>query len=297
MTRLLKIQGVIFAILSLCVIFGWSHFDTVSDQTQIIVSSIMILFLGVPHGALDVILAEKSFSIKNYLDWTSFLLQYCFLAAIIVVIAFYFPFIFLIGFLMISVFHFSTDLPTDVPFISRLLYGGGIIFVPSIYYSEDMVRLFGLLSGPHVAEVVIHPIISVSILWFVLLLCAAIYQFKSNFNVAIEIFSVALLALLVPPLVSFTLYFCFMHSIRHIFMSVQITKQFTVTYHVKMVALPMAAVFFACLISWFLLKDQSIDQKIIQIVFLGLAALTVPHMVIIERMKWNCRVRGNTNDV
>jgi hypothetical protein len=75
--------------------------------------------------------------------------------------------------------------------------------------------------------------------------------------------------------------------------SVQITKQFTLAYHVKMVALPMVAVFFACLISWLLLKDQSIDQKIIQIVFLGLAALTVPHMVIIERMKWNYRVRGN----
>jgi Brp/Blh family beta-carotene 15,15'-monooxygenase len=109
--------------------------------------------------------------------------------------------------------------------------------------------------------------------------------------------AVAVLALLVPPLVSFTLYFCFMHSVRHIFRSVQITKQFSVAYHVKMVVLPMAGVFFAVLISWFLLKDQSIDQRIIQIVFLGLAALTVPHMVIIERMKWDSRVRGDMNNV
>ena len=131
----------------------------------------------------------------------------------------------------------------------------------------------------------------------VLLVGAALYQFKSDVYVAVEMLAVAVLALLVPPLVSFTLYFCFMHSVRHIFRSVQITKQFSAAYHVKMVVLPMAGVFFAVLISWFLLKDQSIDQRIIQIVFLGLAALTVPHMVIIERMKWDSRVRGDMSNV
>lgn len=297
MTRFLKIQGVIFAVLALCVVLGWSQVQTVSDQTQIIIASILILFLGVPHGALDAVLAEKSFNIKGYLDWALFLVQYCLLAALIVVIAFYLPLVFLVGFLVISVFHFSTDLTPNVPFISRLLYGGAIIFVSAVYYSDEMVRLFGLLSGPDVAETIIYPIKSVAVPWLVLLVGAALHQFKSDIHVAVEMLAVAVLALLVPPLVSFTLYFCFMHSVRHIFRSVQITKQFDAAYHVKMVVLPMAGVFFAVLISWFLLKDQSIDQRIIQIVFLGLAALTVPHMVIIERMKWDSRVRGDLNDV
>ena len=297
MTRFLKIQGIVFAFLTLCVVLGWSQVQTVSDQTQIIVASILILFLGVPHGALDAVLAEKSFNIKGYLNWALFLVQYCLLAALIVVIAVYLPLVFLVGFLVISVFHFSTDLTPNVPFVSRLLYGGAIIFISAVYYSDEMVRLFGLLSGPDVAETIIYPIKSVAVPWLVLLVGAALYQFKSDVYVAVEMLAVAVLALLVPPLVSFTLYFCFMHSVRHIFRSVQITKQFSVAYHVKMVVLPMAGVFFAVLISWFLLKDQSIDQRIIQIVFLGLAALTVPHMVIIERMKWDSRVRGDMSNV
>ena len=146
----------------------------------------------------------------------------------LVVIAFYMPLVFLTGFLVISVFHFSTDLSPNVPFISRLLYGGAIIFVPSIYHSDEMVRLFGLLSGPDAAEVIITPITTVSVPWLVLLGGAALYQVKSDIHVAIEMLAVALLALLVPPLVSFTLYFCFMHSVRHIFRSVQITKQFKI---------------------------------------------------------------------
>ena len=173
MTRFLKIQGIVFAFLTLCVVLGWSQVQTVSDQTQVIIASILILFLGVPHGALDAVLAEKSFNIKGYLNWALFLVQYCLLAALIVVIAFYLPLVFLVGFLVISVFHFSTDLTPNVPFVSRLLYGGAIIFVSAVYYSDEMVRLFGLLSGPDVAETIIYPIKSVAVPWLVLLVGAA----------------------------------------------------------------------------------------------------------------------------
>ncbi|MFK0731210.1 MAG: Brp/Blh family beta-carotene 15,15'-dioxygenase [Gloeotrichia echinulata HAB0833] len=285
MTKVLKIQGIIFAILSLLTVASWSHPPTVSDQSQIIITSILILILGVPHGALDAILAEKALNIKGILGWTVFLVEYCALAGIIVMVAYYVPFVFLAGFLVISVFHFSTDPAPSVPFVSRILYGGGIIFVPAIYYSDEMSRLFALLSGENAAAMIMDPIKLLSVPWFLLLIGAAACQLKADIYAAVEIVAVSILALLVPPLVSFTVYFCFMHSIRHILRSVKITGDYNAIYHVKMIGLPMGGVILTVFVSWFLLKDEPLDQRVIQIAFLGLAALTVPHMVIIERVK------------
>ena len=285
MTKVLKIQGVIFAIVSLLTVVSWSHPLTVSDQSQIIITSILILILGVPHGALDAILAEKTLNIKGILGWTVFLVEYCALAGIIVVVAYSVPFVFLAGFLLISAFHFSTDPAPTVPFVSRILYGGAIIFVPAIYYADEMSRLFALLSGESAAEMIMYPIKLLSVPWFLLLIGAAAHQLKANVYAAVEIVALSILALLVPPLVSFTVYFCFMHSMRHILRSVKINSEYNAMYHVKMIGLPMCGVILTVFVSWFLLKDEPLDQRVIQIAFLGLAALTVPHMVIIERVK------------
>ena len=296
MIKLLKIQGMLFSIISLSTILIWPHLQVINLQSQIVIGSIMILFLGVPHGALDAVLAEKTLNIKSIFDWIFFLLEYCTLAIIIVIISLYLPLIFVIGFLIISIYHFSTDLSLNVPFISRLLYGGAIIFISSINYSDDIILLFSMLSGSDVAELIHYPIKFLSIPWLILLICVAIYQTATDINEAIIIIVLGILSLLVPPLISFTIYFCFMHSLRHIIQSVQITKKFNLKYHIKMIILPMSGVLISTLICRLLLKNQSVDEKIIKIVFLGLAALTVPHMIIVEKVRLKLKHQDGLND-
>jgi hypothetical protein len=63
-----------------------------------------------------------------------------------------------------------------------------------------------------------------------------------------------------------------------------------------MIILPMSGVLISTLICWLLLKNQSVDEKIIKIVFLGLAALTVPHMIIVEKVRLKLKHQDGLND-
>ena len=49
--------------------------------------------------------------------------------------------------------------------------------------------------------------------------------------------------------------------------------------------LPMVGVALASAAAWYFFKDNPLDARVVQIVYVGLAALTVPHMVLVERVR------------
>ena len=87
------------------------------------------------------------------------------------------------------------------------------------------------------------------------------------------------------PLVSFTIYFCFLHSIRHsISLAHEIDKNnFKNGFKVfiqKALPLTLLTVFF-CLISLYLLNNSyDFNDSILKIIFIGLASLTFPHILL-----------------
>jgi Brp/Blh family beta-carotene 15,15'-monooxygenase len=95
---------------------------------------------------------------------------------------------------------------------------------------------------------------------------------------------VVLLALVLPPLVYFVAYFCFLHSPRHLIEAARLVGIGS-PEQVIVRALPITCVtVIGAMIAVYLLPSMPLSTATIQVVFIGLAALTVPHMLLVERI-------------
>ena len=97
--------------------------------------------------------------------------------------------------------------------------------------------------------------------------------------VAAELAVLALSAVVLPPLVFFLLYFCSLHSPRHLIDTVQGMNPATAAATaagLTLVTVGLGALFFV------LSPSTQVDERLLQITFIGLAILTVPHMILIE---------------
>jgi Brp/Blh family beta-carotene 15,15'-monooxygenase len=91
------------------------------------------------------------------------------------------------------------------------------------------------------------------------------------------------IALILPPLVSFSVYFCLWHSRGHI-----VRLWHNLQQNQRLATVQEAIVY--TLLSWisavlfFFYLSGSISDIILQITFIGLAALTWPHMILVDYM-------------
>lgn len=192
---------------------------------------------------------------------------------------------FLIGFLLISMLHFSGDPTAGTPWMARALYGGAIIVLPTLLYAGEITRLFALLVGIDSASLVTPFLRLLAWPWLIIFVLAAIQRLTKDWLTALEMGAVALLAVLAPPLISFTVFFCAMHSARHILRTINYSGNSSLGLILGAMSLPMLGVLLASATAWHFLDGMPINGAIIQLVFVGLAALTVPHMALVERVR------------
>ncbi len=248
---------------------------------QIVVMSVLVALLGLPHGALDPLVVLRS---RLYRGWPSlvlFLIAYTALSALVVGLWLLAPVASLVGFLMVSAAHFGGDWNTGRPAAIRVLTGVALLSLPAFRDAEHVAQLYSILSGPGARVVAMWQAEAGPILLICLLVAAAIAS-RTRLHESVELVVVATLALTTPPLVFFTLYFCLLHSARHL------REGFAMERAALRRPAARALVGGATLLPMFiavglLIGDTSdvLDDRLLQIVFIGLAALTVPHMVVV----------------
>ncbi|KAB2638771.1 MAG: ATP-binding protein [Verrucomicrobia bacterium] len=289
----LRIQGLAFSVLAIAsAIFAEVWGGSFSDQSGLILLATLILLLGVPHGALDTIFAYKLYDLRKLADWILFTLIYLLLAALVVAIWWWAPMVFLILFLLISAAHFSGDPEQGTPLLTRILYGGSILVLPALLHSGEMGRLFGFLVGTNPAASLMPWITLLAWIWLPCAVLSVILLAWSNGLGALEIGAVLVLSVVAPPLLAFTLFFCGMHSARHILRTIDYSGNFSRSLLAISAFLPMIGVLVISVGAWEFLKEKSLDERIVQIVFVGLAALTVPHMALVERVRLSGWIKG-----
>jgi Brp/Blh family beta-carotene 15,15'-monooxygenase len=278
-------QGLIFACAAVLTAAAAGTLGRCPPQLELIVLASLILVLGVPHGAMDTLFARRLYGLRTAWDWIRFTMAYLLLAGLVVAAWAWTPTAFLAGFLLISAAHFSGDPADGTPWVSRIFYGGAVLVLPVWRHQEEMSVLFGQLVGPEAAGAVMPVLGWLFWPWSAGLFIAICERWRSDRLTAFEFAAVGVLACVAPPLLAFTLFFCGMHGARHILRSFRYSGSDSWRFVGLAALLPMLGVGLASAGAWHFLKDAPLDARVVQIVFVGLAALTVPHMALVERVR------------
>ena len=287
-------QGWVFAGVACAAAAASGLLGRFPPQLELIVLAALILVLGVPHGAMDTLFAQRLHGLRTAWDWARFTVAYLGLAGLVVAAWAWAPTAFLAGFLLISVAHFSGDPVEGTPWAVRLLQGGAILVLPALRHGEEMAGLFAQLVGADAAQAVMPALEALAWPWLAGLVVAVIERARRDRLTAFELGSVGLLAVVAPPLLAFTLFFCGMHGARHILRAFRYSGRESWRLLWLAALLPMLGVALGSLVAWHALKDTPLDARVVQIIFVGLAALTVPHMALVERVRLKGWMRGNS---
>tara|TARA_Y100000766_G_scaffold138127_1_gene118824 strand:- start:967 stop:1803 length:837 start_codon:yes stop_codon:yes gene_type:complete len=255
-----------------------------------LVALLAIVFVGMPHGAMDGALAIHLGWTKRRSNALGFLLLYIGLATTIVGLWLLAPIVGFLIFLAISLFHFGRG--DIVPRAKQhnvaevLMRGGLVLSGISLFHRSEVDAIFEVLIGSETAVVWLFlqgmGIVTMLLIPFVIVAKTG----NERKNIVLEILALILTFALAPPLLGFAIYFCGIHSVRHFkhmghrlkstLEKIQITRT-TVVFSLVTWAAGLIALTYRS-------SSVGIEPALLQVIFIGLAALTVPHMLLVDGM-------------
>ncbi|MEO0367993.1 MAG: Brp/Blh family beta-carotene 15,15'-dioxygenase [Pseudomonadota bacterium] len=240
--------------------------------------ALTVLIMGIPHGAIDPFVAKQLGVWNTKLGLCFFSLGYLAVAIAMVFVWLYRPTLTLTFFLLFSVWHFSNDWEPSMGRLAGLSISASMLTLPALFSFKEVLYLFNLLTG----QEAFYLTFGMAVIAPVATLLAFLACFRASTistPVFLEIFALLAGAAILPPLWFFLVYFCFLHSPRHLLRMLEryegervsnTALLFTVLTLILAIALT------------FLLPGEGLDEQLLRTIFIGLFALTVPHMILNE---------------
>jgi beta-carotene 15,15'-dioxygenase len=261
---------------------------------------LLILTIGVSHGSLDHVKGKKILNSLKIKQISIFYLLYILIAISVIIVWIIIPSFSLIIFLLVASFHFGKEdtqfLIIENFYFKHLLFflkGLLIILAPMFFHFNETITIFKFLLVDNeifystLGFIEINKILPIGIILSAL---SSVYLFLrkfeiKNFIIFLDFFSILILNYYLSPLVAFTIYFCFLHSFRHSLTLIFEIDKNNFKNGLKVFtkkALPLTiltAIF--CLISLYLLNTSyDLNSSILKLIFIGLASLTFPHILL-----------------
>ena len=263
---------------------------SVSVTVQIIALAIAVSVLGLPHGAIDAYIARQIGLWLSPSGLAAFTGVYLLITLFVIGAWMVLPVLSLVLFLIISAWHFGADANAQ-NFAERWLFGSLVLCLPAFFDPADVAELYETLSGPSARNIVPimrawTPFAAISVILMIFIRLPERPQRKKDIAIVLGLIA---FAWLLPPLVYFGIYFCALHSPTHFSRVIKLVPDSDRPRAVmQTAAFTMLTLFFAGLALIALSVELTFNQSTVQVVFIGLAALTVPHMVLIDGI---CRSR------
>ena len=289
-----------FIFFLVCNIFSLIAFKFNTLTISPFICLLLILSIGISHGSLDDVKGRKLFQIFEIKKFYIFYLAYILIAIIVIILWILIPYVSLIIFLTVASYHFGKEdtqfLIVENSYYNQFLFllkGSLIIFAPMYFHFNETISIFKLLFIENENFYNFLDLIeSKKILLYCIILStlANILLFTKNFElkkftIFLDYFSIIIINYYFSPLVAFTIYFCFLHSVRHSISLMSELDRDDLGNGFKIFikkALPLTiitAIF--CAIGLYLLNNTyNLESSILKIIFIGLASLTFPHILL-----------------
>lgn len=244
-------------------------------------AALAIATCGLPHGTLDIEIAALRFGAAGLLARLAILAAYLTGAAVMALCWWQAPELALTLFLILSIIHFSQDWRARAEPFLALLVAWTLIALPALTQPTAVAAIFNILTGnPHGS--VIAAVLACATA--PALIGSAVFVYWSYRNGdrqnAVDVVCCLAAALLLPPLMAFAIFFCGLHSPRHMADALQETgtlppwKQRAI---IGAVFLLSAGFGVLLLIGQ---NNSAIDAGIIRSAFVLISILTVPHFLL-----------------
>ena len=270
------------------------------NQSYLFFCFLIIATIGISHGSLDN--KKGEFILKKvFPKYWSFIFYglYILISLMVLIVWIYFPLISLCIFFVIASFHFGyEDLEMffnqkNILKIPLYFFRGFIVISAPLYLNNvETINFIDILlldknwiniKYSTYAYIFYFNIFAIFISIFSFLI-KKIINSKDFMIIGFEVLSIILIFKYLPLIMAFTLYFCFMHSTKHI-LSLAIGLDNNIVIGIKkfaIMAMPLTIITFAMslIMLFYLSKDFEVDKSILKIIFIGLASLTLPHILL-----------------
>ena len=253
--------------------------EQLAPATALAVLVVGVVFLGLPHGALDPMVASKAFASRRYYSPIAFYAFYLILALSYSLLWSRYPTLGLFSFLGIAAVHFGSDWQHRGSALTRVAYGLTIVTLPALAYPVEVASIYSALGTTH-AQLLVDVSKGVAVIAASAGGAGAAMHFRQRTSDLWEFLAIVVGATLLGPLVFFTCYFCLLHSPRHLLETAEglgiasLRRIYLVAAPIVLATIALGGIF------WFMLPDISYRGRLLTLVFVGLASLTVPHMLL-----------------
>ncbi len=261
-----------------------------SPQITMIAAAAIVL-AGIPHGTLDAEIAATRFGLSGIYQKIAIIIAYVIAASAMLTLWHYIPAFALSVFLIISVVHFSADWRGGADPFFAMMAGWALISLPALSHPAAVDDIFEMLTANKNGETIAALLACSSVPATLGCGVFAYWAFKNDDpQTAIDVISCLVAALLLPPLIAFAIFFCGLHSPRHMLDALRETggmshvKKMVIIGMVTALSIGIGMLLFAGY------NTMKIDAAVIRTGFVLLSTLTVPHFILEHLLKRHARL-------
>ena len=278
-----------------------NYFSNSQNNFYLIICFFLLATIGISHGSLDNQKGKFIFQNKFKKNWP-FVFYSAYIATSICVLIMWlnFPLLSILFFFIIASFHFGHEdlelfINKDFVFNRIIYFFRGLLIISTPLYlnnqeTTDFINILLLdvdiwdFNSKFFYNLFYSNVIILIFLQF-LYLFLKLFNWKYFLIICIENLSIILIFNYLPLILAFTIYFCFMHSSKHILSLSHELDPKNLTQGIKkfmVLSLPLTVTTFliAVIMLFYLSNDFSISNAMLKIIFIGLASLTLPHIML-----------------